>query len=116
MEQGLAENRMDRIVFRSDMLARLRRRELMRIGDQMEKELGLRYRDASGDHHINGTYRKSIDLVSGKFAVIEGKGKDFSLVPWRPVLERNLGREVSGIVRGDQISWSIGRGRSGPER
>jgi hypothetical protein len=45
--------------------------------------------------------------------VIE-KSREFTLVPWRPVLERNLGREVSGIARGDTISWTLGRQRSGP--
>jgi hypothetical protein len=114
IEEGLAETKFDRVIFRSDMLSRLRRRELLRVGDQLEKELGLQYRDATDDRHISGTYRKSVDLVSGKFAVIEGRGKEFSLVPWRPILERNIGRQVSGIVRGDQISWSIGRGRPGP--
>ena len=48
-------------------------------------------------------------------AVIEG-GRGFALVPWRRALERQLGREVSGIVRGNDISWSFGRQRSGPER
>jgi Protein of unknown function (DUF3363) len=35
-------------------------------------------------------------------------------VPWRPALERNLGKAVSGIPRGDTISWTLGRQRSGP--
>lgn len=116
LEQGLAESIIDNVVVRSDVLARLRRRELARVSVQLEEELGLRYRDLAKDRHVTGTYRKSVDLVSGKFAIIEGRNKEFSLVPWRPVLERNLGREVSGIMRGDQISWTIGRGRSGPER
>lgn len=116
LEQGLAEAKFDKVIIRSDALARLRRRELARVADQLEKELGLRYRDPAGDRHITGTYHKSIDLVSGKFAVIEGRNKDFALVPWRPVLERNLGREVSGIMRGDQITWSVGRARTGPAR
>lgn len=62
---------------------------------------------------VKGVYRRHIDLASGRFAVIE-KARDFTLVPWRPVLERHLGREVFGIVRGDRISWTIGRQRSGP--
>jgi hypothetical protein len=43
--------------------------------------------------------------------MIEGASKEFSLVPWRPVLDRSLGKEVSGIARGDGISWTIGRSR-----
>jgi hypothetical protein len=30
------------------------------------------------------------------------------------VLDRYVDKSVCGIVRGDGISWSFGRGRSGP--
>jgi transposase len=39
------------------------------------------------------------------------KAREFSLVPWRPVLERATGQSVSGIVGGEGISWSIGQKR-----
>jgi type IV secretory pathway VirD2 relaxase len=42
------------------------------------------------------------------------KRREFTLVPWRPVLERNLGREVSGIAWGDTISWTLCRQWGGP--
>jgi hypothetical protein len=32
-------------------------------------------------------------------------------VPWRPVLDRHLEKQVSGIMRGDTINWTIGRQR-----
>jgi len=51
--------------------------------------------------------------MSGRFALVE-KSREFTLVPWRPVLDRHVGKSVSGIMRGDGISWSFGRGRSGP--
>jgi hypothetical protein len=39
-------------------------------------------------------------------------GLGFSLVPWTPSLERQLGRQVSGVVRSDgTIDWSFGRKR-----
>jgi hypothetical protein len=47
-------------------------------------------------------------MASGRFAVIE-KSREFTLVPWRPELERCVGKLVSGIVRGDGISWTVGR-------
>lgn len=40
--------------------------------------------------------------------------RDFTLVPWRDVLERNIGKAASGIMRPNGISWQFGRGRSGP--
>src|SRR5439155_12485187 len=35
----------------------------------------------------------------------------FLLVPWRPIVDRQLGREVSGVLRGGGISWNLGRER-----
>jgi Protein of unknown function (DUF3363) len=50
-------------------------------------------------------------LASGRFAMLEN-GVDFSLVPWRPVIESRLGQSVSAIVRGPTVSWDISRGVS----
>jgi hypothetical protein len=47
-------------------------------------------------------------------AVIENS-REFTLVPWRPVLERAIGKQVSGMMRGQDVSWTFGRQRSGPE-
>ena len=52
-------------------------------------------------------------MVSGRFALVE-KSREFTLVPWRPVLEPHVGKAVSGIMRADGISWSFGRSRGGP--
>ncbi|WP_449264751.1 DUF3363 domain-containing protein, partial [Escherichia coli] len=35
----------------------------------------------------------------------------FTLVPWRPIIDRQLGREVMGIVQGGSVSWQLGRQR-----
>jgi len=91
----------------------LRQRELAKVGAQLSEELGLSYEPARSGEPVEGVYRRAVDLASGRFALIE-KSREFTLVPWRPVLERNLGRTVSGLVRGDGISWTIGRQRSGP--
>ncbi|WP_374729437.1 DUF3363 domain-containing protein [Methylacidimicrobium tartarophylax] len=56
--------------------------------------------------------RDRLDLASGRFALIE-KSCEFTLLPWRPVLECNLGREVSGVARGETISRTLGRQRRG---
>ncbi|MGH2618368.1 MAG: DUF3363 domain-containing protein, partial [Thermomicrobiales bacterium] len=103
----------DRIVYRANLLALLRRRELNRVAGQFSEELGLSYVETRSGQTVDGVYRRHVDLASGRFAVIE-KSKEFTLVPWRPVLERHLSKKVSGIVRGDSISWTIGLQRSGP--
>jgi hypothetical protein len=38
--------------------------------------------------------------------------RESTLVPWRPVIEKELGRYVSGIPFGDSFSWEVGRQRS----
>ena len=49
-------------------------------------------------------------LASGRFAMIDN-GLGFQLVPWRPALEKELGREVRGVMApGGNVEWS-----SGPE-
>ncbi len=111
--QELAREDQGRIIYRANLPGILRRRELARTAGQLSGELGLNYVEIKSGEKVEGVYRRPIDLTSGRFAVIE-KAREFTLVPWRPVLERNLGKQVSGIVRGDSISWNIGRQRSGP--
>ncbi|PBB89981.1 conjugal transfer protein TraI [Mesorhizobium sp. WSM3864] len=111
--QGLARVEQDRIVYRANMLSILRQRELNRVAGQLSEELRLPYAEARSGERVQGTLRRSVELASGKYGVIE-KSREFTLVPWRPVLERHIGKEVSGIMRGDGISWAIGRQRSGP--
>ncbi|OWK18956.1 hypothetical protein AJ88_46685 [Mesorhizobium amorphae CCBAU 01583] len=95
------------------MISVLRQRELNRVASQLSNELGLPYAEARAGDRIEGTLRRSIELTSGKYAVVE-KSREFTLVPWRPALEHHLGNEVSGIIRGEGISWTVGLQRSGP--
>lgn len=111
--QGLAREEQDRIVYRANMLSILRQRELNRVAGQLSDELGLPYSEAQSGGRIEGTLRRSVELAGGKYAVIE-KSREFTLVPWRPVLDRHIGKEVSGVMGGEGISWTIGRQRSGP--
>lgn len=113
IEDGLAREEQDRVVYRPDLLEVLRRRELIRIAGALSDELGLGYVETGKRDRVEGIYRRAVDLASGKFAVIE-KSREFTLVPWRPVLEKHLGQQVSGVVRGEGVSWTIGRQRSGP--
>ena len=113
LEQGLATEQQGSIVCRANLLRILRERELQRVSGQLSGQLGLRYVAQKPNRRIEGIYRRRVDLVSGRYALIE-RSQEFTLVPWRPVLERNLGQHVSGIARGDgAISWTFGR-RRGP--
>lgn len=116
IEQGLAEQRGDKVLYRSDIDQRLRRAELRAAAARLSKQLGL---DFSGEpvagERISGVVRRRVNLSSGSFAVVENS-REFTLVPWRAVLERQIGREVSEVVRSSgAISWTLGRQRQGPE-
>jgi hypothetical protein len=87
---------------------------LQRVAGQLSRELGLGFVQAEHGAPIDGTYRRSVQIGTTRMALIESS-REFTLVPWRPVLERQIGREVSGIMRGSDVSWTFGRQRSGPE-
>ena len=64
---------------------------------------------ASGEY-VEEFYRRPVRIGDTKFALIE-KSREFTLVPWRPVLERQIGKQVSGVMREGGVSWTIGRTR-----
>ena len=111
LQEGLAERQGRRIVFNRNLIDTLRRRELDAIGGKLADETGLPFNRAAGGEYVSGTYRQRLALASGRFAMIDD-GLGFQLVPWSPSLEKNLGRHVSGVARGDGgVDWSFGRTR-----
>ncbi len=112
-QQDLADVEGGRTICRPGMIAALQRRELIRVAGQLSSETGLRFADTNPGDRVEGVFKRHIDLAQGRFAIIE-KSREFSLVPWKPVLEKQIGKQVSGIVRESGISWTFGRQR-GPE-
>lgn len=111
----MAERRGDQVLYSGDMDERLRRADLRSVATRLSKELGLDFAEPVPGERISGVVRRRVNLNSGSFAVVENS-REFTLVPWRPGLERQLGREVSGVMRSSgSISWTFGRERQGPE-
>ena len=113
IEQGLAQQEQDQVIYRAGLLTRLQRRDLVAAAEGLARETGLAFSEARPGQRIEGVYRRSVDLASGRFAVIE-RSRDFTLVPWKPTLEGQEGRAVSGVLREAGVSWTIGRQRAGP--
>ncbi|MBU4434561.1 MAG: DUF3363 domain-containing protein [Alphaproteobacteria bacterium] len=113
IDQGLARQDQDQVIYRAGLLTRLQRRDLIAAAEGLARETGLNFSEARPGQAIVGVYRRSVDLASGRFAVIE-RSRDFTLVPWKRALEGQEGRAVSGVLREAGVSWTIGRGRGGP--
>ncbi|QHC34726.1 DUF3363 domain-containing protein [Komagataeibacter xylinus] len=111
IEQGDATRARDgRIFYRRSLLATLREREVARVGAEMAESKALPFRAATDGEKISGTFTGTVQLSSGKFAIAE-QSHEFTLVPWRPVIDRQLGREVTGVVQGGSVSWQLGKQR-----
>jgi len=111
IEQGDATRARDgRVFYRRNLLSTLREREVASVGAEMVESKGLPFRAATDGESVSGKFTGTVQLSSGKFAVVE-KSHEFTLVPWRPVIDRQLGREVMGVVQGGSVSWQIGRAR-----
>ena len=103
--EGLAEWRGVGVRFASGLLQTLKAREIADVAERLRNETGLVFRPTAEGDEVSGVYRRRLDLASGRYAMIDD-GAGFSLVPWRPPLERNLGRSVRGLAgaRGE-IEW-----------
>jgi len=111
VREGLVRHHGERVVFQRDLLDTLRRRELDATGAEIAGRTGLAYRPTNPGDRIGGICRQRLALSSGRFAMIDD-GLGFRLVPWSNDLERQLGRQVTGIMRdGGGIGWSLGRKR-----
>lgn len=107
---GLAEHRGNRVVLARNLLASLRDGELGAVGRFLQENTGLIYRALHDGEKATGVYRRTMQLVSGKFAMLDD-GVGFALLPWRPVIERRFGQEVSAVMRGSSVTWELGRQR-----
>ena len=110
ISQELARMDDDKIVYRTGMVSELRHRETVRVATQLSSELGMPFAETRQGDRIEGVYRRKVELVSGAFALIQ-KSREFTLVPWRPVLERAVDQQITGQWRGQTISWTFGRTR-----
>jgi type IV secretory pathway VirD2 relaxase len=99
------------VTARRDLLPALQRQEVTRIGERMAADASRAFVPVQDGQAVRGRLVGTAQLASGRFAMIDD-GLGFSLVPWRPILEKEIGREVAGLARGDDVSWQLGRRRT----
>ncbi len=110
IEQGLAERRGQRVILARNLLATLRGREIGAAAKTIATETGLAHRPVADGERVTGTYRRNVQLASGRFAMLDDD-MGFSLVPWKPVIEQRLGQTMTAVIRGSGVSWEFGRQR-----
>jgi type IV secretory pathway VirD2 relaxase len=108
VERGYGQEIDGQFAIAPESLARLRQRELLATAARLGTEFGLNFVPTEEGGRVQGLLTRRVDLASGRFALVES-GRDFTLVPWRPVLDRYIGMHISGVARTDGISWSVGR-------
>lgn len=114
VDQDLVELKGEEAIYRPGALAALQRRELLRLARRLTGELKSEFVETKSGDRAAGTLTRRIDAAGGRYALVE-KAKQFTLVPWKPMLERHIGKEVGGRMRESGVNWTIGRGRDGPE-
>jgi type IV secretory pathway VirD2 relaxase len=108
VEQDLARRLGPRVIFARDLLNALRRGELDATAASLAGETGLLHRPSAEGEHVSGVYRQRVTLASGRFAMIDD-GVGFQLVPWRPALEQQLGKQIGGVMApGGNVDWNFG--------
>jgi len=110
VEQRLAERRGQRVILVRNLLGTLRGRELATAAQDIAAETGLEHRRVPYGQRMAGIYRRSVQLASGRYAMLDD-GKTFSLLPWKPVIEQRLGQHLSVTMRGGSVSWELARQR-----
>ncbi len=109
IEQGDAISHADgRIFYRRNLLTTLEQRDVVSTGTALAASRSVPFRATGDGETVQGVFKQTVQLSSGKFALVEN-AHEFTLVPWRPVIENRLGREVMGVVQGGSVSWQFGR-------
>ena len=110
IEQGLAERRGQRVILARNLLTTLRNREIDAVAAVIARETGLTRRAVTDGVRVTGIYRRNVQLASGRFAVLDD-GMGFSLVPWKPVIDKQIGQTMTAVLRVSAVSWEFGRQR-----
>ena len=106
IEQGLAKRHGQRVTLARNLLAILRGRELAKAAQVISTKTGLVHRPVADGQRVAGIYRRSVMLASGRYAMLDD-GMEFSLVPWKPMIEKKLGQQITASMCGGEMMWTF---------
>ena len=108
-QQGYLGEGQDRLS--DDQRARLGGMELTRASAAITARSNREALTLQPGDGFEGTLEGHVDLGAGRMAII-GNAKEFTLVPWREALGRQIDRELSLQRTARGVSWSLGMERS----
>ena len=108
-QQGYLGEGQDRLS--DDQRARLRVMELTRASAAIAARSNREALTLQPGDRIEGRLEGHVDLGAGRMAIV-GNATEFTLVPWRDALGRQIGRELSIQRTARGVSWSLGMERS----
>jgi hypothetical protein len=110
LAQGIGSESDDGFSIDRDRLRSLDRISIENAASHIASELGKSHAPARVGDRLSGRFSRAVDIPAGRFAIIE-RSKEFTLVPWREVLEQRRGMEITGLVRAAGINWELGKTR-----
>ena len=84
--------------------------ELESAAAKEARRTGKTYLAMTANVPFEGVYERPVDLGQGRFALI-ARSKEFTLVPWRPELERYRGAEIVVRRTGAGVQWILEKTR-----
>ena len=106
--EGLVQGEGDgAFTFNTNLKTVLTNREVNAEGRRLSAQSGVPFGRVVEYERFEGTLTGKAELSSGTFAIVE-RAHDFVLVPWRDTLEKQIGREIGGVMHGRDIDWSFG--------
>lgn len=84
--------------------------ELAEAGESQARRIGKTYLAFEAGGSFDGVFERSVDLAQGRFALI-ARSKEFTMVPWRPEIEKYRGAALMVQRSGKGIEWTPGRAR-----
>jgi type IV secretory pathway VirD2 relaxase len=112
VERGLGMATDEGVRFRRGLLAALAQIEVEEAGQAYARARHTYFERAEPGSVVEGRYVEKLQLHSGPFAVVETRRLGYALVPWRAVIEKARGKDVTATLEpGGGVSWELGRRR-----
>ncbi len=90
-----------------DLIARLERQEIERVGKSLAAAKHAPFKMKGEGERVSGVFTGDRPISSRENMRSIENAYEFTLVPWRPVMDDRLGRQISGVARTSGVSWDL---------